>query len=345
MNPVAAPAARDERLERVCERAPLAEYARATGLRVLVIGASKDPNAKVTVLLVSPKTGDAEAVVKAPTTDVAAAAVEKERRVLLELERLDIGDAGTPIPRVIDTVDFEGRPALVTSAVGGAPMSTSYLAWLHTARRARVEADFAAVDEWLSQFQRRTTAAAPAPGADVAARLVGRFGSEPDLDDIAGEVAGAENRLGRDAVSAAGVHGDLWLGNVLATDARVTGVVDWEAGSAAGDPRLDVVRFANMYALYLDHAKVVGGRVLGHRGLRAGRFGAGLEFALDGNGWFPELYREFIARGIERLGGSRRSWRDAALLGIAEVAASTDDSGFARRHLELFRRLCRGGRA
>jgi aminoglycoside phosphotransferase len=329
----------------VPERETLRDYADAAGLRTLVIGASRDPNAKVTVLLVSPATGEPQAAIKAPTTDLAAAAVEAERRVLVELERLELGDAGKAVPRVLDTVDYGGRAALVTTAVRGAPMFPRYLGWLHTARRSRVEADFRVVDRWLAEFQRRTAQDAPAPATDVGARLLERFAGEDGLDGVTDWVNDAQEHLRRDAVAASALHGDLWLGNILAAGGRVSGVVDWEAGAPAGDPRRDVVRFANVYALYLDHATFARGRVAGHRGLRSDSFGAGLAFALSGHGWFPELFRSFVERALERVGCPAANWRRAALLGIAEVAASTDEPGFARSHFELCRRLIAGDRA
>jgi hypothetical protein len=105
----------------------------------------------------------------------------------------------------------------------------------------------------------------------------------------------------------------------------------------------DLVRFAVMHALYLDRRTSAGRRVPGHPGLRAGPWGAALDFALDGSGWFPELFRGFLQDGLARLGASPERWRDAALAGIAEVAATTDDPPFARHHLELFRRAVRRG--
>ena len=91
--------------------------------------------------------------------------------------------------------------------------------------------------------------------------------------------------------------------------------------------------------LYLDRRTRPGRRIAGHDRLRATRWGIGVEHALNGSGWFPELFRRFIADGLERLGGSAAGWRDAALAGIAEVAALTDHQDFARLHIELFRRL------
>jgi hypothetical protein len=96
-----------------------------------------------------------------------------------------------------------------------------------------------------------------------------------------------------------------------------------------------------MYALFLDRRTKVGRQVAGHSGLRAGEWGAGVAYAVDGTGWFPELFRRFLRDGLARLGADTASWRDLALAGIAEVAALADDDEFARRHLELFRTLAR----
>jgi aminoglycoside phosphotransferase len=322
------------------ERHGLWEYVRASGLRALVVCASKTPNAKIIVLLVSPTTGRPVLAAKVPTTAAAAHAVEAEGRLLVELDGLGPTLAAT-IPRVVDMVEFEGRPGLVITAVDGLPMKTSYLRWRHTATPARVAEDFDAIEQWAAELHRRTSGR-PAPlemEAGVASRLSSRFpdvaGLREDLDRLAEICA----RLRRNTTPRTAVHGDLWLGNVLLEKRGVSGVVDWEGGTAAGEPVRDLVRFALMYALFLDRRTKVGRRVAGHPVLRAGDWGAGVVYALNGTGWFPELFRRFLRHGLARLGASPASWRDAALAGIAETAAFTDDDEFARLHLELFRRL------
>ena len=116
-------------------------------------------------------------------------------------------------------------------------------------------------------------------------------------------------------------------------------MVDWEAATVSGEPVRDLVRFANMYALYLDRGVRRGRPVPGHAGLYAGEWGAGIDYALYGDGWFPSLYRDFLQDGLTRLGVDPARWRDAGLAGIVEVAALTDHDDFARFHLDLFRRL------
>jgi aminoglycoside phosphotransferase (APT) family kinase protein len=321
----------------------LSEFVRDSGLKSLVVGTSKDPNAKITVLLVSPGNGGSLLAVKAPTTDAAARAVEAEERALLAIRRAAPRDVADTIPRVIDAVEFDGRRAVVFSAVRGTPMATSYIRWRHTASKARVAADFAAVEAWLIKLQ-RGTAGESAPiemGGDVALRLRRRFPDDVLLDADLNQLAEINRRLSRNSVPRTAVHGDLWFGNLLLEGQRVSGVVDWEAGTTSGEPVRDLVRFAHMYALYLDRRTRPRRRIPGHSGLRADRWGVGVEFAINGAGWFPELFRQFLQRGLTRLGAPAADWRDAAVAGIAEVAAVTDDREFARRHLDLFRRLCR----
>lgn len=329
------------------ELQPLSEFARGSGLQSLVIGISKDPNAKVTVLLVSPISGRSVLAVKVPTTDVAARAVEAEERALLAIRQVAPRTVVDVIPRVVDAVEFEGRRATVVTAMPGIPMATSYIRRRHTATRALVAADFNAVEAWLSELQSGTAGRSARVDMDggVVARLRGRFPDDVRFDADLDQLAEINDRLGRNETPRTAVHGDMWFGNVLLAGTQITGVVDWEASTTSGEPIRDLVRFALMYALFLDRRTRPERRVAGHPGLRADRWGAGVEFALDGVGWFPDLFRQFLERGLVRLGAPAASWRDAAVAGIAEVAALTDDHDFARRHFELFRRLCRAGHA
>lgn len=321
-------------------RLSLWEFVQASGLRSLVVGTSKNPNAKITLLLVSPASSQAVLAVKVPTTDAAARAVEAEGRVLVDLGRLAPGVIET-IPRVVDMVEFQGRPGIVMTAMQGTPMTTSYLRWRHTARPSEVARDFAAVKTWLTGLQ-LATAGEPAPldmDEGVATRLSIRFSDDERIVGDLGRLSEIYARLRRNVVRRTAVHGDLWAGNILLSGGRASGVVDWEGGATSGEPVRDFARFALMYALFLDRRTRSGRRVAGHPGLRAREWGAGVEYALDGVGWFPELFRRFLRDGLAGLGASSQSWRDAALAGIAEVAALADHDDFARLHLELFRRL------
>jgi len=315
---------------------PLWEFVAKMELQSLVVATSKDPNAKFTVLLVPPETSEPVMVVKAPSTATAERAVDVEARMLAELADGRLGSLAHTVPRLVGLACFGGRRAAVTTALPGRPMTTAYARRGHTRDARKVATDFRAAGSWLAELQRRTAGdVAPLEmDAGVAARLHERFGG--DLEPL----LAIHERLRRDRVPRTVVHGDFWCGNILLTEGSVSGVVDWEAATTRGEPARDLARFANMYALYLD-LRAQRGRVAGHPGLRAGSWGAGLEYAIDGSGWFPDLYRRFVADGLGRLGADGQSWRDVALSGVAEVAALADHDEFARRHLELFQRLSR----
>jgi aminoglycoside phosphotransferase (APT) family kinase protein len=316
-------------------------YVEKSGLRAVVIGHSKDPNAKLTMMLISPRSGQAVLAVKAPTSDIAGDAVEAEMRMLMALHKVCPASLAQSIPRVVDVVEFEGRTALVTTAVAGTSMTTSYLRWRHTARPALVAGDFTAAGAWLARLQ-EATAGGSAPletGEGMVPRLQARFAGDEELEADLERLATLRAGLRSNAVPRCAVHGDFWMGNVLLSRGFASGVVDWEAGVMTGDPVRDLVRFGLMYALYLDLWTRAGRRVAGHGDLHAGSWGAGIAYAIDGRGWFPELFRRFLRNGLRRCGAPPESWRDLVLVGLAETAAFTDDPEFGHRHLQLFRRL------
>lgn len=315
--------------------------ARAAGLRLVVLGASKDPNAKVTAVLVSEETGRAELVAKVATTARAAAAVERERQILVSLRALLPARLRRTVPAVVDLVDLDGRPSLVMTALPGTALSIRYLERGHTASRASVEADFRLAGAWLADLQAAT--AGPAEPVRLAGGLLAplrrRYPEEPADGAVLGLLTEIDARLARTTAARTVVHGDFWPGNLLVSAGALTGVVDWEAAATRGDPVRDLARFALSYALYLDRRTRPGRVVRGHAGLRADRWGRAVEFALDGRGWFPELFRDFLHTGLRRLDIAPTLWRDVALAGVAELAAHSDDDVFARRHLDLLRRM------
>jgi aminoglycoside phosphotransferase (APT) family kinase protein len=337
-----------ERVEAMLAQAParlsLSDFLAESKLRSVVVGTSKDPNAKITILLTAPQLRRVVAAVKVPTTDEAAGVVASEACMLRRLAEM-APELRTTVPRDIGTIDFHGRPGLVMTAVPGASMLTSYGRRGRGADR-RVAGHFSAAGEWLARLQRATaTERAPLDmDGGVAARLETRFGDDDRIGDDLERLAAIHARLARSMAPRTAVHGDFWYGNVLLENGVASGVVDWEAGEISGEPVRDLVRFSHMYALFLDRGTAPGRRVPGHPQLRAGTWGAGVEYALSGSGWFSDLVRTFLQAGLARLGAAPEGWRDAALAGIAEVAALTDHPEFARSNLELFRRLARNVR-
>jgi Phosphotransferase enzyme family len=305
----------------------------------VVLGASKDPNPKVTVALLAPGSVRPSFVIKAPMTDAAEAAVSREKNVIQSLWSRFGQLPGTP--RVLPSVDFQGRQAMVVSGLQGTPMFTSYHRRRHTTRPKLVAADFTAVQGWLESFQLQTLG--PRVPVTVVSgmqeQLENRFRDDEQLAPTVEILSKLNARLGQHSVPQAAVHGDLWCGNVLVADRRVSGVVDWELGAGEGNPLRDLGRFAITYALYLDRHTKSSKSVSGHPGLRADGWGAGVRYAVEGDGWFCGLFRSFIRSGLVRLGAPNLDWRDVVQAGLLEIAVTADDLAFARHHLELFLEL------
>jgi len=341
--PEAIAAERDDELDAEYRWSSLTGFVEGSQMRALVIGTSKDPNAKITMLLLPRGNNRPVLAVKIPTTNEAARAVQREGRLLVDLRRNCRRSVLGTIPRVVDLLEFRDRPALVVTAVPGVPMSASYLRWRHTARRRTVDADFSAAARWIEAFQAGTArhTASMDVTSDIAASIADRFVGHPSTESCVATLVEIGERLKTNRTPRTAVHGDLWFGNVLISAGQISGVVDWESGQAAGEPVRDLARFALMYALYRDRGR---SRVPGNGRPPHDAWGAGVVHAFDGRGWFPDLFRGFLRHGLDRLGASPASWRDVALAGIAEVAATTDDPGFARNHLELFHLIASSAR-
>jgi len=194
-------------------------------------------------------------------------------------------------------------------------------------------------ERWLAKFQAGLRGETrPVDVVDVEA-LFQRFGGDEHFSTTMERVVALQERLRAQRTPRTAVHGDFWFGNLLLGGDDITGVVDWEAGSVAGEPVRDLARFALSYALYLDRHTRGGRGVAGHAGLTAGAWGAGIEYAITGEGWFPSLFRSFLENGLARLGADPGCWRDVALAGLVDVAGTADHIDFARAHWRLFDRL------
>jgi hypothetical protein len=311
------------------------------GSRTVLLDASRDPNASVTVLVTAPGAEEPHLAVKVPTTRAAAAVVKREAEILAQLRRRTLRRVGPTLPRPAGVFDADGLLAVATSVVPGVPMQAGYHAFRHLSHPASVRADFMAAGNWLAALH-ADSLAEPAPIAlldGVAERIAARWPGDAQAAALADQLGPVAARLASAAVPRTVVHGDFWAGNLLVTGDTVTGVVDWASGELSGEPLRDVARFALSYSLYLDRHTRPGRPVAGHPGLRADVWGAGIRYAITGPGWFGDLVRSFVASALGRLGAPAELWRDALLAGLAEVAATTDHPDFAARHRDLLVRL------
>lgn len=306
-------------------------------VRLAVLGASRDPNGKVTVLILPDDARCPRLAIKVPTTAAGAAAVARERHTLEALHSLNASVIETTAPFPVESVTAAGLEAMVLTLLPGTPMTTLYHRWGHTRSHHRVARDLGAVTEWLTRLQQETSDGSAEVDMDggVVERLTHRFGDEPELAAVVVRVERACATLRRYRSPRTVVHGDLWCGNVLVRDGVVTGVVDWEEAELRGEPLRDLARFALTYALYLDRHTRPGARVAGHPGLSAGAWGCGIDYLLTGDGWICDLLRAFLRLGMRRLGVPGELWREAVVAGVAEVAARADDEDFARAHLRV----------
>lgn len=324
----------------------LADLIDQFGGRVACLSTSKDPNAKVTLLLFQAQATSPSYVAKVPTTDLATARIEAEAAHLVEISHRGLGDLNNTVPEFVTMAEHENRPVLVTTALPGRSMIAGYHTWHHTARRSAVAADFAAAAAWLGDLHANT--------ADDKIELAGMLDGVADkierkFTDKAGVAADVlylhilQRRMTGYWTPRTVVHGDFWPGNLLFAHGRVSGVVDWEAACAYGSPLQDVAHFVISYSLYLDRHTRPGRVVAGHPSLTAGHWGCGVEYAVDGSGWYPLLVRRFLANALQRLGTAESCWRDVLLADLATTAAEADHPDFAWQHLQLFRRMYQAG--
>jgi hypothetical protein len=315
---------------------PAAARLLGPGVRAIVVAASRDPNAKITTLVVPPGADGPTLAVKTPTSDRAALGVGAEAAILRALPTVLPPDLLRTVPRLVGPVD-PVTSTMVTTTVHGTPMQVSYHRWRHVSRAASVARDFGSVQTWLTRLH-DATAADPAP-VTLAARLLpgfrARFATDPSIGVATAALLVADRRLAERRSVRTVVHGDFWHGNVLTARGSVVGVVDWEAGVLKGEPIRDVARFALAYALYLDRHTRSGKAVRHHPWVRAGEWGAGVRSVFAADGWFAGLVQDFVAGQLERLGIGGDLWREALVVGLAEAAVAADDPEFAARHVAL----------
>ena len=310
----------------------------------IVIGADRDPAAKVTILFLD-ASGQPSAVAKVARQPQGEAGLGAEYEMLLRFSRLasDWVRDQTPTPLALQRIG--GRLVLLTTAVPGRPMRTAYYAPGHVTNRRRVEADFAAATAWLATFHRETMSAAPLFG-DAAQdlwvdRVIERYRSEIGWDEVEVDLFGRVRESARDLqglpIPLVASHGDYAIGNIMVESGRVAGLIDWERGDQARPPFRDIYKFPASYSMYLDRAAP--GR---HGSVRLGRdafdgawrrYGTwrhlpGIGFGFFGTGWLPDLVCHYVLAHLDRLGVTRAANAVFFPIFLAEEAMALPDPVF-----------------
>ncbi|MGZ4493537.1 MAG: phosphotransferase family protein [Nocardioides sp.] len=306
--------------------------------RVLVLHHSRDVAAGVVMLLFDRGTSRPAVALKIADSEPGRERIRREKERLRRIRALSLGPVLNSIPAPLP--DRDSRFAvLATAGQAGVPMLVAYHRPGHTRTVPAVGADLDAAGVWLAGLQ-HTVTGAPEPltvhqSCEAAACAV-LDGSVPRLEQVLQALGALRGRMARRTAVQTVVHGDFWPGNTLTDGQRITGVVDWELSEPSGSPVRDLARFAVAYSLYLDRHTAGGRPVRGHAGLRAGAPGAGVLYAADGAGWYPELVRRYLRDGLRRLGVPESAGRDAMQAEVAANAAEASEPAFARAQWALF---------
>ena len=262
--------------------------------------------------------------------------------MLTELRKRGLGALEEPSRASSAASTFEGRRAAVIGALPGRPMSTLYSRRGHTANARPGARRLRSRPAHGSPSSSAQTAAGRAPvelDGGVVSRLRDRFGDDPNARRRSRSPDGdprasspqrgrPDRRPRRFLVRERARARRLRLGR-----RRLGGRIDVRRAGAGPRPLRAHVRALPRPPHAARPARRRPSRPACGRVGRRGRVRARRP------GWFPTLFRRFLQDGLARLGADPAGWRDAALAGVAEVAALTDHHEFARLHLELFRRL------
>lgn len=285
----------------------------------LVIAVDADPAGKVTMLLLD-EAGAPRAVAKVSRRRDDDRRLEAEYAALRRLRGRLLPRVGSSVPRPLLLERVSGRPALVTTAVPGAPLSVRYHHPGHVSSQRRVAADFAAAAQWLAAFHDdvgTTEVTCEEVWLTQLVPLFERYRTTVGWSAWEGELYERMRSwvgdLAEVRVPMTCVHGDYCIGNVLLDGDAVSGVVDWELGRESAPALTDVFKFPASYGSFLDRAAPRrGGGVVGHAGwaVAGQRWAAGSSwpnltgflYTFFGDGWFPELVRDHLLTSHRRLG-------------------------------------------
>ena len=203
----------------------------------------------IAVMTVGPAEAEPVALIKRSSSQVADGSLLYEEEVLKTLNSDGrLGDWRDLIPGVIDGGFEDGRRFLVETRVPGTPAqrlleegigsaqvvaaTEAAIRPLHGKTMKMVRVDQTLLWRWVDDPIKRLR-----PVITECSRL---DGNEQALERLRSDL---RQILGGRTVVASFVHGDLSPGNILMTDdgAKVTGLVDWEAGQDRGLPQVDLM--------------------------------------------------------------------------------------------------------
>jgi aminoglycoside phosphotransferase (APT) family kinase protein len=271
------------------------------------------------VVILAGDAGPPCCVIKLPMTAEAVAGMETETAVLAAL-RADgrLGEWRRLVPQPLASGALHGRQYRVDRVLRGRTAvdglndpsrrrvlmdeAAATIHDFHTRTGVTVRADDRLVEHWVDRRVRQLISRRAPPPKRAA-----------QLRRLQDELNAA---LADRTLSVAAVHGDFWLGNVLFSGTRPTGVVDWDAAGSLEPPVIDLLH------LVLYTRRLVTGRDLGaivceqlagggwtadERRLLETRGGWGLEGSLDARSALLLYWLRHVAHH-NRQEGARRTW-------------------------------------
>jgi aminoglycoside phosphotransferase (APT) family kinase protein len=248
-----------------------------------MVQATRFTEAGVAVLMLGRLDEPPAAVLKIALTREARRSLSRERAALGAAEADErLADWRHLLPGILAEGELEGAAYLLqralrgrnaVSLLGTGParrrlqrLAAETIRPLHERTAVSTSVGIATIDRWLAEPVRLVGRAALASGGPPARHALNRV-----MAEIRVSLVGRRLRV-------SWIHGDFWLGNVLAADERgpATGIVDWDS---AGDRELPVIDLLHLlaYTRTLTQRRELGGVV---RGLIEGEPWAPDELAL-----------------------------------------------------------------
>ncbi|MGH3097670.1 MAG: phosphotransferase [Streptosporangiales bacterium] len=182
-------------------------------------------------------------VLKIATSAAAASGLDRHAETVTRLHAQLAPELAILLPRVLRRAVVDGNPVLAETRLPGTVASEleptagttaiEAMRSIHAATARQQTADEQLLTSWIDE---------PSQALRRVGRAYGLVADAANVDRLAEALR--QDWLGQE-LTVSCVHGDFWPGNVLVDidSSRVSGIVDWENGSAIGLPDADLVHW------------------------------------------------------------------------------------------------------
>lgn len=245
------------------------------------------------LLLGDPETGEVDYAMTVSRPSAGPGPTAREERVLGEAHEKLPDALRETLPQIVTHLEvFTNLDALIVTGVRGL-RSTGMRPPPPPPRVLLM-----AMDAWLTSVWRETAGETARfdLGQQAIELLLDRYAGTTQLEAPLDVLKSTLERVDDLEVTSTLTHGCLCLRHCFFREAVVVGVDDWGLGAAAGDPMRDVGEFTVQLA------------------------GPRLPEVIAGDSAYADLFRQFLASALNRLGLPRQIWRHTLLLAQLERA-------------------------